>query len=288
MGLRSWELPHRMDTVTTREKLVDAECSRRSSESGYDCLHTWERVFSSCYCHSRNLGCHGGAHAGNHWALSVLFNTSEPTDQAVGTSSIESWTVKKIEHQRIDALELWCSRRLLSISWSLFRFMSIEFLMPFNHLILCSPFSSRPQSFPASGSFPMNQLFASGGQSIGTSALASVLPMNIQGWFPLGLCGLISLQSKGLSRVFSNTIVQKHQFFGAQPSLWSNSHIHTWLLEKPITLTIQTFVSKAMSLLFNILSSILQVYEKPFFQGASVFSFHGCSHHLQWFWSPRM
>ena len=95
------------------------------------------------------------------------------------------------------------------------------------------PFSSHPQSFPASGSFPMNQFFASGGQSIGVSASASVPPMNIQDWFPLGLTGLISLQSKGLSRVFSNTIVQKHQFFSAQLSLRSNSHIHMWLLEKP-------------------------------------------------------
>ena len=95
-----------------------------------------------------------------------------------------------------------------------------------------SPFSSRLQFFPASGSFPMSQSFASGDQSIGVSASASVLPMNIQGWFQLGLANLISLQSKGLSRVFSNTTVQKHQFFGAQLSLWSNSHIHTWLLEK--------------------------------------------------------
>ena len=77
--------------------------------------------------------------------------------------------------------------------------------------------------------------------------------MNIQGWFPLGLTGFISLQSKGLSRVFSNTIVQKHQFFGAQPSLWSNSHIHTWLLKKTIALTVWTFVGKVMSLLFNTL-----------------------------------
>ena len=94
------------------------------------------------------------------------------------------------------------------------------------------PFSSCLQSFPASGSFPVSQFFSSGGQSIGVSASASVLPMNIHNWFPLGLTGLISLQSKGLSRVFSNTTVQKHQFFGAQLSLWSNSHIYTWLLEK--------------------------------------------------------
>ena len=92
-------------------------------------------------------------------------------------------------------------------------------------------FSSCPQSFPESGSFAMSWLFALDGQSIRASA--SVLPMNIQGWFPLGLTGLISLLSKGLSRVLSTTTVQKHQFFSAQPSLWSNSHIHTWLLEKP-------------------------------------------------------
>ena len=92
------------------------------------------------------------------------------------------------------------------------------------------PFSSGLQSFPASGSFLMNQLFASGGQSIAASASASVLPIKIHGWFLLGLTGLI-LQSKGLSRIFSNTTVQKHQFFGTQPSLRSNSYIHTWLLD---------------------------------------------------------
>ena len=95
------------------------------------------------------------------------------------------------------------------------------------------PFSSWPQSLPASESFPMSQLFARGGQSIGVSASASVLPMNSQDWSPLGWSGWISLQSKGFSRVFSNTTVQKHQFFSTQLSLWSNSHIHTWPLEKP-------------------------------------------------------
>ena len=89
------------------------------------------------------------------------------------------------------------------------------------------------QSFPASGSIPMSYLFASGGQSIGASASASVLPMNIQNWFPLGLTGLISLQSKRFSRAFSCTTIQKHQFFGVQLSLWSDSFIHTWLLKKP-------------------------------------------------------
>ena len=95
------------------------------------------------------------------------------------------------------------------------------------------PFSSCPQSLPASDSFPMSQLFAWGGQSIGVLALASVFPMNTQDWSPLGWTGWISLQSKGLSRVFSNTTVQKHQFFGAEPSSQSNSHIHPWPQEKP-------------------------------------------------------
>ena len=95
------------------------------------------------------------------------------------------------------------------------------------------PFSSYRQSFPASRSFQMSQFFTSSGQSIGVSASASVLPMNIQDWFPLEFNDWNSLWSKGLSRVFSNTTVQKHQFFGPQLSLWSNSHIHTWLLEKP-------------------------------------------------------
>ena len=94
------------------------------------------------------------------------------------------------------------------------------------------PFSC-PQSLPASESFPMSQLFTWGGQSTGVSALTSILPVNSQDWSPLEWTGWISLQSKGLSRVFSNTTVQKHQFFGAQLSSQSNSHIHTWLLEKP-------------------------------------------------------
>ena len=94
-------------------------------------------------------------------------------------------------------------------------------------------FSSCLQSFPALGSFPVSLLFASSGQTIGASASASVLPVNIQGWFPLVLTGCISLQSKGLSRVFSSTTIGKHQFSGAQPSLRSSAHIYTWLLEKP-------------------------------------------------------
>ena len=114
------------------------------------------------------------------------------------------------------------------------------------------PFSSCPQSFPESQSFPATWLFTSDGQSIGTSASASVLPMNIQDWFPSRLIGLISLLFKGLSRVFSNTTVQKHQFFNAQPSLWSSSHIHTWLLEKPYLWLYKPLLVK-WCLLFNTL-----------------------------------
>ena len=116
------------------------------------------------------------------------------------------------------------------------------------------PFFSCPQSLQESGSFPMSQLFTWGGQSIGVSASTSILPMNSQDWSPLGWTGWISLQSKGLSSVFSNTTVQKYQFFGAQLSSQPNSHIHTWLTTgKTIALTRWTFVGKVMSLLFIML-----------------------------------
>ena len=104
------------------------------------------------------------------------------------------------------------------------------------YLIISSfanPFSFHLQSFLVSESFSMSQLFTLGSQSIGASVSPTVLSMSIQGWFPFRSIGLISLQSKGLSRVFSSITIQKHHFFSAQPSLWSNSHIHTWLLEKP-------------------------------------------------------
>ena len=116
-------------------------------------------------------------------------------------------------------------------SRSLLKLMSIESVMPSAILSSVVSFSSCPQSLPASGSFPMSQLFARGGQRIGVSASASVLPRNTQDWSPLGWTGGISLQSKGLSRVFSNTTIQKHQFFGTQLSSQSNSHIHTWPVE---------------------------------------------------------
>ena len=143
--------------------------------------------------------------------------------------------VQLLNHVRLFVTP-WAVARQTSLSFnisrSLLKLMSIELVMPSNHLILCQPFLLLPSIFPSTRSFLMSQLFTSGGQSIGASASASVLPMNIQSWFPFGLTGLISLLSKGLSRVFSSPI-QKHQFFGTQLSLWYNSHIQTWLLEKP-------------------------------------------------------
>ena len=118
-------------------------------------------------------------------------------------------------------------------SLSLLKLKSMESVMPSNNLILCRPLLLPPSNFPSISVFSNESAFASDGQSIGVSASTSVLPMNIQDWFPLGWTGWNSLQSKGLSRVFFRTTIEKHQFFADQPSLWSNSHIHTWLLEKP-------------------------------------------------------
>ena len=128
----------------------------------------------------------------------------------------------------------WTAAHQASLSFtnsqSLLKLLSIKSVMPSNHLILCQPLLLPPSILPSIRVFSNESVFC---QRIGVSASTSVLPMNIQDWFPLGCTVWISLQSKGLSRVFSNTTVQKHQFFGTQPSLWSNSHIHTWLLEKP-------------------------------------------------------
>ena len=140
---------------------------------------------------------------------------------------------------------------------------------PWSHPTISSsvvPFSSCPQSFPASGSLAMNQLFPSCGQSIRASASASVFLMNIQGWFPLGLTSFISLLSKGLSRVFSSTTIQKHQFFSTQLSLYSNPHPYM-TTGKTIALTRWTFVGQVMSLLFNMHLG----WSEFFFQGVSVF-----------------
>ena len=121
----------------------------------------------------------------------------------------------------------------LTISQSLPKFMSIALVMPSIHLILWYPLLLCPQSFPASGTFPVSHLFALDDQNPGVSTSALVLPMIIQGWFPLRLTGLISLPSKGLSGFFSSTTVWRHQFFGILPSLWSSSQKHMWLLGSP-------------------------------------------------------
>ena len=128
----------------------------------------------------------------------------------------------------------WAHQASLSftISWSLLKLMSIESVMLYNHLILCCPLLLLSSMFPSIRVFSNELLFTSGGQNIGALASALVFPMNIQSWFPLGFIGWDSLQSKRLSRIFSRNTVLKHQFFGTQPSLWSNFHIHTWLLEK--------------------------------------------------------
>ena len=131
----------------------------------------------------------------------------------------------------------WNAARQASLSitnsWNLLKLMSIESVMPSNHLILCYPLLLLPSVFPSNRVFSNKSVLCKGCQSIGVSVSASVFPMNIQDWFALGFTGLISLQSKGLSRIFSNTTVQNHQFFSTQLSLWSNSCIYTWLLEKP-------------------------------------------------------
>ena len=139
--------------------------------------------------------------------------------------------------------------------------MCIESMMPSNHLILChSLLTPHPWSFPASGSFLMSWLFASGGQSIGTSASASVLPMKIQGWFSLRLTGLISLQSKGLSRVFSNTTVQKHQFYRNWCFLYSPTFTSIHDGWKNHSFDEMDLAGKVMSLLFNMLSRLVIVF----------------------------
>ena len=141
-----------------------------------------------------------------------------------------------------------------TVCWNLLRLRSVESVIPSNHLILCHPFSSCPQSFPASGSFPLSRIFTSGGQSIGASASASVFPMNIQGWFPLGLTGFISLLSKGLSSVFS--IPQFENINSLMPSLpygpTLTSICDYW---KNHSFDYTDLVNKVMSLLFNTLFS---------------------------------
>ena len=145
-------------------------------------------------------------------------------------------SVQSLTHVRLFATP-WITARQASLSitnsGSLLKLMSIKSVMPSAISYSVVPFSSCPQSLPPSGYFPMNQLFAWGGQSTGVSVSTSVLPKNTQGWSPLGWTRWISLQSKGVSRAFSNTTVQKHRLFGSRLSLYSVSDIHTWPLEKP-------------------------------------------------------
>ena len=155
------------------------------------------------------------------------------TSQLAWNSTLKKWrswhpaslsSVQLLSHVRLSA-KPWTAAHQTSLSitnsWNLPTLMSIESVMPSTISSSLIPFSSCLQSFPGSGFFPMSWLFTSGGQS--TAVSASVFPKNIQGWFPLGFTGLISLLSKGLSRIFSNTTVWEHQFFSPQPSLWSNS-----------------------------------------------------------------
>ena len=165
----------------------------------------------------------------------IIWFSQYPVENMDGQSYIHFAVIVQPQSYLILCDPMNCSTpgfSVLTISWSLLRFMSIELVMLSNHLIFCQPLLLLPSIFHSISSFPVSWLFTSGGQSIGASVSASVLPMAIQGWFPLGWTGWISLLSKGLSTVFSKTTVQKHQFFGAQLSLWSNSHICTWLLEK--------------------------------------------------------
>ena len=153
----------------------------------------------------------------------------------MATTLVFSQSVQSLSHVRLFVIP-WTAARQASLSitnsWSLLKLMSIESVMPPNYLILCHLLLLLPSVFPSVRVFSNESVLHIRCQSIGASALASVLPMSIQDWFPLGSSGLISLLSRGLSRVFSNTTVQKHQFFGAQLSFRSNCHVHTWLLEK--------------------------------------------------------
>ena len=170
------------------------------------------------------------------WSATVHEVTKVRHDLATKRFLLQFSSVKSLSHVQIFATP-WIAAHQASLSItnsrSLLKLMSIESVMPSSHLILCHPLFLLPPIPPKSGFFPVSQHFAWSGQSIGVSALASVLPKKSQGWSPSEWNGWISLQSKGLSRVFSNTTVQKHQFFCAQPSSQSNSHIHTWPQEKP-------------------------------------------------------
>ena len=161
-------------------------------------------------------------------------------------------------------------------SQSLLQLMSIESVTPSKHLILCHPFLLLPSIFSSIMVFPKKSTLRICWPKHWSFSSALVFPMNIQDWFPLGLTGLISLQSKGLSRVFSNTTFQKHRFFAVHHSLWASSHIHTWLLEKNHHFDYMDLVSTVMSLLSNTLSKFVLA----FLPRSKCLWLHGCGHHL--------
>ena len=189
--------------------------------------------------------CLENARDGGAWWAAV-YEVAQSRTWLKCLSSSSSSIVQSLSHIRHFATP-WTAEHQPSLCFTVSQFAQTHSLSQRCYLIISSSaalFSSCLQPFPALGSFPMSQFFASDGQSIGVSASASVHPgLNIQDWFPLRLTGWISLQSKGLPRTFSNTTVQKYQFLGVQLSLWSNSHIHTWL-----TLTSQNFVGKKKKL----------------------------------------
>ena len=179
--------------------------------------------------------------------LHLIWKPWKHTKLAIGNEKDCQWETQRFWNKFVVVVQLLSHVRLFATPWtaahqdslsftisqSLLKHMSIELEMPSNHLILFHPFLLPLSTFPSIRAFQMSQLFTSGGQSIGVPPSTSVLPMNTQDWSPLEWTGWISLQYKGLSWVFSNTTVQRHQIFGAQLSSQSNSHIHTWPLEKP-------------------------------------------------------
>ena len=180
----------------------------------------------------------------------------------------DSWQPQELQHTRLPCPSLYprvCSNSRPLSEWCYLTILS--FAIPFSFCL---------QSFPASGSFPMSGLVASSGQRIGASALASALPVNIQSWFPSRLTGLISLLSKGLSRVFSSTQFAKNQFFGAQASLWSNSHIHTRLLILPTSPKILSLRFDSLLVhkcqIFSITISMRPLYDQIKFVSFSPFA----------------
>ena len=170
------------------------------------------------------------------WTVVIISQYVSVSDQHIVLVKLQFSSVQSLSCVWLFATP-WIAARQASLSitssQSSLKLTSIESVMPSSHLILCRPLLLLPPIPPSIRLFSMSQLFAWGGQSTGVSALSSVLPKNTQDWSPSEWTGWISLQSKGPSEVFSNTTVQKHQFFGTQPSSQSNSHIHTWPLEKP-------------------------------------------------------